>query len=107
MSEKIQVKAPEKNYENITQGTKYNSISEPGLYKVKETFEQGDSKEALFSINFPASEESNLSQENIGEVNNLKDQTKILMKGLSLIPVLLMLALIGLLTEWILYLKGN
>lgn len=107
LSDKIQVKAPGKNYEDIAQGTRYSSISDLGLYKVKETFEQGDSKEALFSINFPASEESNLSQENIGEVNNLKDQTKILMKGLSLIPVLLMLALIGLLTEWILYLKGN
>lgn len=107
LSDKLQVKAPGKNYEDIAQGTRYNSISDLGLYKVKETFEQGDSKEALFSINFPASEESNLSQENIGEVNNLKDQTKILTKGLSLIPVLLMLALIGLLTEWILYLKGN
>lgn len=91
----------------MQQGTRYNSISDLGLYKIKETFEQGDSKEALFSINFPASGESDLSQENIGEINNLKDQTKILTKGLSLIPVLLMLALIGLLTEWILYLKGN
>lgn len=107
LSEKIQVKAPGKNYEEIAQGTRYNSISDLGLYKIKETFEQGDSKEALFSINFPASGESDLAQENIGEVNNMKDQTKILTKGLSLIPVLLMLALIGLLTEWILYLKGN
>ena len=55
----------------------------------------------------PTDEESNLGEENIGEENNLKSEVKILKKGLSLVPLLLMLAIIGLLTEWILYLKGN
>lgn len=107
LSEKIQIKAPNKNYEEVIQGTRYNSISELGLYKVQESYAQGDSKEEMFSINFPASQESNLTEENISEANNLKDQTKVLKKGLSLVPVILLLALIGLLTEWILYLKGN
>lgn len=107
LSEKIQIKAPNKNYEEVIQGTRYNSISELGLYKVQEYYAQGDSKEEMFSVNFPASEESNLTEENISEANNLKDQTKVLKKGLSLVPVILLLALIGLLTEWILYLKGN
>lgn len=107
LSEKIQIKAPNKNYEEVMQGTRYNSISELGLYKVQESYTQVDSKEEMFSINFPASEESNLVEENISEASNLKDQTKILKKGLSLVPIILLLALIGLLTEWILYLKGN
>jgi hypothetical protein len=103
----LRVKSPNKNYTGVTQGSRYESISELGLYKVEEETNEGEKSEELFSINFPADEESNLGEESIGEENNLKSEMKILKKGLSLVPLLLMLALIGLLTEWILYLKGN
>jgi len=103
----LRVKAPNKNYTGVVQGTRYESISELGLYKVEEESTESEKSEEMFSINFPADEESNLGEENIGEENNLKSEVKILKKGLSLVPLLLMLALIGLLIEWILYLKGN
>jgi hypothetical protein len=106
LGKSLRVKAPNKNYTGVAQGSRYNSISELGLYKVEES--TGDEKsEEMFSINFPTDEESNLGEENIGEESNLKSEAKILKKGLSLVPLLLMLAIIGLLTEWILYLKGN
>jgi hypothetical protein len=106
LGKSLRVKAPNKNYTGVAQGSRYNSISELGLYKVEES--TGDEKsEEMFSINFPTDEESNLDEENIGEESNLKSEAKILKKGLSLVPILLMLVLVGLLTEWILYLKGN
>lgn len=107
LGKNLKVKAPNKNYTGVPQGSRYNSISELGLYKVLEESTGDEKSEELFSINFPVSEESNLSEENIGEENNLKSEAKILKKGLSLVPLLLLLAVIGLLTEWILYLKGN
>ena len=107
LGKSLKVKAPNKSYTGVTQGSRYNSISELGLYKVEEESTGDEKSEEIFSVNFPVSEESNLSEENIGEENNLKSQAKILKKGLSLVPLLLLLALTGLLTEWILYLKGN
>ncbi|BCZ48495.1 hypothetical protein psyc5s11_45620 [Clostridium gelidum] len=103
----LKVKSLNKNYIGVTQGSRYNSISELGLYKVQEESNENEKSEEMFSINFPTDEETNLGEENIGEENNLKSEVKILKKGLSLVPLLLMLAIIGLLTEWILYLKGN
>lgn len=103
----LRIKAPDKNYIGIDQGSKYESISELGIYKVEEESNENKKTEEMFSINFPTDTESNLSEENIGEENNLKSEMKILKKGLSLVPLLLLLALIGLLIEWILYLKGN
>lgn len=103
----LKVKAPDKNYVGVAQGSRYDSISELGIYKVEEEFNENEKTEEMFSINFPTDTESNLSDENIGEQNNLKSEIKILKKGLSLVPLLLLLALIGLLSEWILYLKGN
>jgi hypothetical protein len=107
LGKSLKVKNPNKNYTGVTKGSRYNSISELGIYKVQEESNENEKSEEMFSINFPTDEESNLSEENIGEESNLKSQAKILKKGLSLVPLLLMLALIGLLTEWILYLKGN
>ncbi|EKQ51407.1 MULTISPECIES: BatA and WFA domain-containing protein [unclassified Clostridium] len=107
LGKSLRVKAPNKNYTGVTQGSRYNSISELGLYKVEEESDENKKSEEMFSINFPADEESNLSEEKIGEEDNLKSQVKILKKGLSLVPLLLMLAIAGLLAEWILYLKGN
>ena len=107
LGKSLKVKNPNKNYTGVAQGSRYNSISELGLYKVQEESNENEKSEEMFSINFPTDEESNLSEENIGEENNLKSEVKILKKGLSLVPLLLMLAIIGLLTEWILYLKGN
>lgn len=103
----LKVKAPDKNYIGVTQGSKYDSISKLGIYKVEEESNENEKTEEMFSVNFPTDTESNLSEENIGEQNNLKSEIKILKKGLSLVPLLLLLALIGLLSEWILYLKGN
>lgn len=103
----LKVKAPDKNYIGVAQGSKYDSISELGIYKVEEESNEKEKTEEMFSINFPTDTESNLSEENIGEQNNLKSEIKILKKGLSLVPLLLLLALIGLLSEWVLYLKGN
>ncbi|WP_160686323.1 BatA and WFA domain-containing protein [Clostridium sp. C2-6-12] len=103
----LKVKAPDKNYIGVAQGSRYNSISELGIYKVEEESNENEKTEEMFSINFPTDTESNLSEENIGEQNNLKSEIKILKKGLSLVPLLLLLGLIGLLTEWVLYLKGN
>lgn len=103
----LKVKAPDKNYIGVAQGSKYDSISELGIYKVEEESNEKEKTEEMFSINFPTDTESNLGEENIGEQNNLKSEIKILKKGLSLVPLLLLFALIGLLSEWILYLKGN
>lgn len=103
----LKVKAPDKNYIGVAQGSRYNSISELGIYKVEEESSENEKTEEMFSINFPTDTESNLSEENTGEQNNLKSEIKILKKGLSLVPLLLLLGLIGLLTEWVLYLKGN
>lgn len=103
----LKVKAPDKNYIGVTQGSKYDSISKLGIYKVEEESNENEKVEEMFSINFPTDTESNLNEENIGEQNNLKSEIKILKKGLSLVPLLLLLALIGLLSEWVLYLKGN
>lgn len=103
----LKVKAPDKNYIGVSQGSKYDSISELGIYKVEEESNEKEKTEEMFSINFPTDTESNLSEENIGEQNNLKSEIKILKKGLSLVPLLLLFALIGLISEWILYLKGN
>jgi hypothetical protein len=103
----LKVKAPDKNYIGVTQGSKYDSISKLGIYKVEEESNENEKTEEMFSINFPTDTESNLSEENIGEQNNFKSEIKILKKGLSLVPLLLLLTLIGLLSEWVLYLKGN
>lgn len=103
----LKVKAPDKDYMGVVQGSKYYSISKLGIYKVEEESNEKEKTEEMFSINFPTDIESNLSEENIGEQNNLKSEIKILKKGLSLVPLLLLLALIGLLSEWVLYLKGN
>lgn len=103
----LKVKAPDKNYIGVAQGSRYNSVSELGIYKVEEESNENEKTEEMFSINFPTDTESNLSEDNIGEQNNLKSEIKILKKGLSLVPLLLLLGLIGLLTEWVLYLKGN
>ena len=107
LGKSLKVKSPNKNYTGVTQGSRYNSISELGLYKVQEESNENEKSEEMFSVNFPTDEESNLGEENIGEENNLKSEIKILKKGLSLVPLLLLLAVAGLLTEWILYLKGN
>lgn len=103
----LKVKAPNKNYTGVAQGARYDSIYGLGIYKVQEELAGDEKNEEIFSINFPSDEESNLSEDNIGEENNLKSESKILKKGLSLVPLLLMFVLIGALTEWILYLKGN
>ena len=63
-------------------------------------------KEA-FSINFPSESESNVSSEAVSQTSNLENESKTLRKGLNLMPLLLLFALIGLITEYILYLKGN
>ena len=86
-------------------GNSYDSLSSLGLYKVKENTENGE-KEELFSINYP-SEESILDGEKNLSSDNLKNQNKILRRGFSLSPLILLTVLGFLILEWILYLKGN
>lgn len=104
-SEEIKITNPSKETTKINRGESYENYSSLGIYKLKEVSSEGD-KEELFSINYP-SEESIVDNEEVGENSNKNEQSKILKKGLSLSPIILLGVLIILLIEWILYLKGN
>ena len=105
ISEGIKVINPDKSIVEAEKGNSYDSLSSLGLYKVKENTENGE-KEELFSINYP-SEESILDGEKNLSSDNLKNQNKILRRGFSLSPLILLTVLGFLILEWILYLKGN
>ncbi|MCI7443558.1 MAG: BatA domain-containing protein [Clostridium sp.] len=105
ISESIKVINPDKSIVEAEKGNSYDSLSSLGLYKVKENTENGE-KEELFSINYP-SEESILDGEKNLSSDNLKNQNKILRRGFSLSPLILLTVLGFLILEWILYLKGN
>ncbi len=104
-SKEIKVINPDKSITEVEKGDSYDSLTNLGLYKVKETTENGE-KEELFSINYP-SEESILDGEKTSSSENVKKQNKILRRGFSLSPLILLTALGFLILEWILYLKGN
>ncbi len=104
-SEEIKITTPNKETTKINRGESYENYSSLGIYKLKEVIGEED-KEELFSINYP-SEESIVDNEVVGENSNEKEQSKILKKGLSLSPIILLGAIVLLLIEWILYLKGN
>lgn len=104
-SEEIKITTPNKETTKINRGESYENHSSLGIYKLKEVSSEGD-KEELFSINYP-SEESIVDNEIVGENSTEKEQSKILKKGLSLSPIILLGVLLLLLIEWILYLKGN
>ena len=89
----------------MEKGDSYDSLTNLGLYKVKETTEN-EEKEELFSINYPV-EESVTDGEKTLSSENVKKQNKILRRGFSLSPLILLTALGFLILEWILYLKGN
>ena len=65
-----------------------------------------EEKEELFSINYRV-EESVTDGEKTLSSENVKKQNKILRRGFSLSPLILLIALGFLILEWILYLKGN
>ena len=104
-SKEIKVINPDKSITEVEKGDSYDSLTNLGLYKVKETTEN-EEKEELFSINYPV-EESVTDGEKTLSSENVKKQNKILRRGFSLSPLILLTALGFLILEWILYLKGN
>ena len=104
-SKEIKVINPDKSITEVEKGDSYDSLTNLGLYKVKETTEN-EEKEELFSINYPV-EESVTDGEKTLSSENVKKQNKILRRGFSLSPLILLIALGFLILEWILYLKGN
>lgn len=88
-------------------GSNYNNVNEIGVYRVIEKQSGEEKLKEAFSINFPSESESNVSSEAVSQTSNLENESKTLRKGLNLMPLLLLFALIGLITEYILYLKGN
>jgi len=106
-AENIQITLPNRKIKDIDPGTTYNNITELGIYKVSEKQATGEALEELFSINFPSDSESDLSNENLIETSNIQSESKVLKKGLSIVPFILLLALIGLIIEYVLYLRGN
>ena len=68
-SKEIKVINPDKSITEVEKGDSYDSLTNLGLYKVKETTEN-EEKEELFSINYPVEEsvtdgEKTLSSENV------------------------------------------
>lgn len=106
-AENIQVTSPNRKMRDIYPGTTYKNITELGIYKLLEKQSTGEILEELFSINFPSGSESDLSNENLTEKSNIQSEIKVLKKGLSIMPFILLLALIGLIIEYVLYLRGN
>ena len=106
-AESLEVISPSKKVKEIMPGSNYNNVNEIGVYRVIEKQSGKENSKEAFSINFPSDSESNVSSDAVSQTSNLENETKTLRKGLSLLPLLLLLALIGLITEYILYLKGN
>lgn len=100
---KIKIRRPDNSLEDFYYGDKVDTIKQLGLYSI---IQENEKNEDLFSINFP-NNESDISIENENSINNSKDNVKSLKHNLSLVPLLLVLVIGALLTEWILYLKGN
>lgn len=106
-AEKLEITSPSKKVKEMMPGSNYNNVNEIGVYRVLEKQSGEEDLKETFSINFPSESESNVSSESISQTSNLENESKTLLKGLSLMPLLLLFALIGLITEYILYLKGN
>lgn len=105
--EKLQITSPSKKVNELLPGANYNNLNELGVYKVIEKQTAEENLKETFSINFPSESESNVSSESVNQASNLENESKTLKRGLNLVPLLLLLALIGLITEYILYIKGN
>ena len=106
-TESLEVTSPSKKVKEIIPGSNYNNVNEIGVYRVIEKQSGEEKLKEAFSINFPSESESNVSSEAVSQTSNLENESKTLRKGLNLMPLLLLFALIGLITEYILYLKGN
>ncbi len=106
-TESLEVTSPSKKVKEIMPGSNYNNVNEIGVYRVIEKQSGEEKLKEAFSINFPSESESNVSSEAVSQTSNLENESKTLRKGLNLMPLLLLFALIGLITEYILYLKGN
>ncbi|MDP4145359.1 MAG: BatA and WFA domain-containing protein [Bacillota bacterium] len=102
----ITVKAPDGKEENISVKSSLMAIRPEsiGLYSVSQKV--GDKKrEALFAMNFPSQTESDVSNESLkGSQSNIFTALK--SGGINLQVYLILLALIILIAEWLLYLKG-
>lgn len=85
-SKEIKVINPDKSITEVEKGDSYDSLTNLGLYKVKETTEN-EEKEELFSINYPV-EESVTDGEKTLSSENVKKQNKILRRGFSLSPLI-------------------
>ncbi|MFD3158560.1 BatA and WFA domain-containing protein [Haloimpatiens sp. FM7330] len=92
----IECKQPVKPFENTIK---------PGVYKL---VQKTDNKtfESMFAVNFPSDKESNINKK-IKSVSNIKSMSIIKKYGVSLQPILIILALVLLIIEWIYYIRTH
>ena len=98
---------PSGKTETVLAASKVDSLNELGVYKLKGNKNDEKLLEEDFVVNFPSNTESNIEVENLVENSSDSFENNILKKGISVVPFILLLVLIGLITEYILYLKGN
>lgn len=82
----------------------FYSTSKPGIYSLIQKNDK-ESFESLFSINFPSESESNVNVEVEKMKNDTTNGESIRKIGLSIQPILILLALFVLLVEWWIYIN--
>lgn len=91
----IEVKYPIRPYEDT------NSV---GVYRLTQTSKDKE-EESLFAVNFPAEAESNINTE-VKSVSNISGNSLLDSSGMNLRLLLIVLALILLIAEWMVYVYG-
>lgn len=105
LEDELEIVYADKKKEKVKAGTKLNSKESLGLQLIRKK-EEKNTIEEKFAINFPSELESSLVNEAISENSGAKIESKIIKKGLNLAPIIILLALLVVLGEWVMYKKG-
>ncbi|GAA0182384.1 BatA and WFA domain-containing protein [Clostridium sediminicola] len=104
---KLYINKPEGKKENLDTVypiKPFSSTSKPGIYSLIQSNDE-ENYENLFSVNFPSESESNINVEIEKKKSNAIDLKSISKIGLSIQPILILLALFILLIEWRVYIN--